>query len=386
VLLVFLIGLVVLAILGHGFLWVDVINPLHGWAGNRKLIDGLTLVCFLAFVTLPILIVFHWSALDLANSSFSEAPFYWLRIYFFLCVAWGIGRWILAGIQWRNGNNPKVLLQQRQEKSRLLGQPSKDVYRGTFSRLLAKIPGNQSHQIRVDHKRLAIPHLSKQHEGLKVAHISDFHITGRIGLEWYQAVIQQVNELQPDIIAITGDIIEKEDCWPWLADSLGKLQAPCGVYFIVGNHDFFIDADQTRQLLRDEGLLCLSGTSLETQFSQAPITLVGNERPWNSQVADLTKATGKKPLRIALMHTPDQFSWACDQQVDLALAGHTHGGQIRLPLLGPITCPSLYGTRYASGVFRRDNTILHVTRGLSGKTPLRWNCPPEIALLELVQG
>ena len=70
---------------------------------------------------------------------------------------------------------------------------------------------------------------------------------------------------------------------------------------------------------------------------------------------------------------------------DLALAGHTHGGQIQLPILGPIMSPSLHGSRYACGVFRRCDTVLHVGRGVSGETPLRWRCPPEIALLELTQ-
>ncbi len=68
---------------------------------------------------------------------------------------------------------------------------------------------------------------------------------------------------------------------------------------------------------------------------------------------------------------------------DLMLAGHNHGGQIRLPFLGPILAPSLSGVRYASGTFQRDNTVLHVSRGTGGLTPFRWNCTPEIALLAL---
>ncbi len=391
-----LISLAALATLGHGYLWMDLINPLHGWAGNRKIIDGLTILCILAFLILPLLILFHWNALDLANLSFSQSNFPWLRWlrgYFFLCVAWGVGRWALSFFHRRNSNNPKILLQHRQEVSQkvsdLVQQQSADVLHGAFPKLLAKIPGNQSLQVRVDHKRLAIPQLSEQHQGLTIAHLSDFHMTGRIGPAWFQAIAQQVNQLQPDLIAITGDILDKEVCWPWLADSLGKLRAPLGVYFIVGNHDYFIDVDHTRQLLQDQGLLCLSGTSLETDYNQAPILLLGNERPWNPTVpalpAPTSSATTDPQLRIALLHTPDQFSWACDQHAHLALAGHTHGGQIRFPLLGPVACPSIYGTRYACGLFRRQNTLLHVTRGLSGKTPLRWNCPPEIALLELVR-
>jgi predicted MPP superfamily phosphohydrolase len=67
------------------------------------------------------------------------------------------------------------------------------------------------------------------------------------------------------------------------------------------------------------------------------------------------------------------------------LAGHNHGGQIRFPLIGPLISPSKWGTRYASGVFAEGNTIMHVSRGLSGEHPYRWNCPPELAKLVLKQ-
>jgi predicted MPP superfamily phosphohydrolase len=256
--------------------------------------------------------------------------------------------------------------------------------------MFAKVPFNQVFQLTVDHKRLAIPQLSAHHEGLKIAHISDLHITGRIGPKWYEVVAEQVNQLQADVIVITGDLVEKEACWPWLAGSLGKLQAKHGVYFVLGNHDFYVDANHTRRLLQKQGLTCLSGRWIETEWNGASVILAGNERPWGPQVADLAampeKNTQQLPLKLMLLHTPDQFTWACNQEADLAFAGHTHGGQLRFPLLGPIVCPSRFGTRYACGVFRRGNTVMHVTRGISGKTPIRWNCPPEIALLELVPG
>ena len=118
--------------------------------------------------------------------------------------------------------------------------------------------------------------------------------------------------------------------------------------------------------------------------------LAGNERPWVKNVGNLSDAPRRRadhlPLRLLFLHTPDQFHWARAHDADLVLAGHTHGGQICFPLLGAVACPSLHGTRYAGGVFRRGNSVMHVTRGLSGRTPLRWLCPPEIALLELEAG
>jgi predicted MPP superfamily phosphohydrolase len=86
---------------------------------------------------------------------------------------------------------------------------------------------------------------------------------------------------------------------------------------------------------------------------------------------------------LLVSHTPDNFHWAVREGYDLVLSGHTHGGQVRLPLIGPVFAPSLHGTRYASGTFARGSTMLHVSRGVSGIHPLRWFCRPEISLLTL---
>ena len=279
------------------------------------------------------------------------------------------------------------MLDWQQETPDLGDQLGTDLLQPGKTQRLAKVPGNQFLQLTLDRKRLAIPNLPASHQGLKIAHLSDLHMTGSIGPRWFEVVAEQVNALQPDVIAITGDIVEKEACWPWLANSLGKLQAKHGVYFVLGNHDFYIDIEQTKRLLVDQGLICLSERWLEAEWNGAPVILAGNERPWAPQAADIATAPAKtaEQLRLILLHTPDEFAWACLQDANLALAGHTHGGQLRFPLLGPIACPSRFGTRYACGVFRQDDTVMHVSRGISGKTPLRWNCPPELALLELVR-
>jgi predicted MPP superfamily phosphohydrolase len=88
-------------------------------------------------------------------------------------------------------------------------------------------------------------------------------------------------------------------------------------------------------------------------------------------------------FRILLSHTPDQLSWAKEKHFDLMLAGHNHGGQIRLPYLGALITPSWYGCRYAGGLYHEPPVVLHVSRGIGGIHPIRLNCPPEIALLTL---
>jgi predicted MPP superfamily phosphohydrolase len=117
------------------------------------------------------------------------------------------------------------------------------------------------------------------------------------------------------------------------------------------------------------------------------ILIAGNESPWFPPLPDLSQAPPPRsaggPFRLLLSHSPDQIRWAQHNQFDLMLAGHTHGGQFRLPWLGPFVAPSKYGVRYASGEFYEPPTLMQVSRGLSGLQPLRLNCPPELTKVVL---
>ncbi len=378
---------VTFALIGHGYLWIAPVNRLHALPGPRWLVDLATLLCVLLFLVLPTAVLFFGTQLDLGNlSGGSWSRGYGLRGYVLLCACWGTAKLLLFNpLERRGRDNRRTLLAATQTSIDLRPHLGDQPLRGFYPRLLGLVPGNQILRLTVDQKKLVIPRLDPQLEGLVIAHLSDFHMTGRVEKRWFDLLTEEVNRREPDLIAITGDIIDSETCWSWLADSLGKLRAKHGVYFIFGNHDFYVDRMQTKQRLTDAGLVYLGGQCVETDCG-APVQLIGNERPWAPEVADFPKRpAAESPLRIALLHTPDQLDCAIEQGADLALAGHTHDGQIRIPLLGAVACPSRYGTRYAGGVFRHGDTVLHVTRGLSGKTPLRWDCPPEIALLELVR-
>lgn len=387
--LAFLICLLIFATLGHGYLWTDAVNQLHACAAPRKQIDRLTLTCLAAFLIIPAVILVRCDSVGILSVPLSMRRNDILSMYILSCGVWGIYALLRNWTYDYLRDDPRVLLTYEREFVDTQGYENTDLFRPGFASFLSNVPANQILKLAVDRKRLAIPHLSQRHEGLTIAHISDLHMTGRIGQSWYEFVVEQVNLLNADAVVITGDIVEKQDCWPWLAESLGKLRAECGVYFILGNHDYYIDTHETRRLLEDSGLVCLSDCHIERQWNGAPVQLAGNELPWGPQPTDLSSLPEKSesglPLRLVLLHSPDQLHWACENQAHLALAGHTHGGQLRFPILGPIISPSRHGIRYASGVFRRQNTVLHVTRGITGKTPLRWNCPPEISLLELVR-
>jgi uncharacterized protein len=193
--------------------------------------------------------------------------------------------------------------------------------------------------------------------------------------------------LQPDMIALTGDYADYDACIDWIPDTLGRITARYGVYYVMGNHDAFIDTRRLRETMDASGLVDLGGQWLQLPVRGESVILAGNELPWLAPAADLSRCGPSSrhggPVRIVLAHSPDQINWAKAYEVDLMLCGHTHGGQIRVPLVGAIFMPSIHGVKFDCGLFHLPPTILHVTRGVSGEQSLRWNCAPEIALLTL---
>jgi predicted MPP superfamily phosphohydrolase len=113
-----------------------------------------------------------------------------------------------------------------------------------------------------------------------------------------------------------------------------------------------------------------------------PLVVVGHEGPWFRPGPDLS-ACPPGVFRLCLSHTPDNINWARQNDIALMLAGHNHGGQVRFPVLGSVFVPSAYSRRYDCGVFHEPPTLLHVSRGLGGQQPLRYNCRPEVTLVVL---
>jgi len=256
---------------------------------------------------------------------------------------------------------------------------------GRQAKCLAAIPGNQICQLHVHRKTLRLPRLPIELDGLTIAHLSDLHMLGNLTEPFYEQVVEVTNGLEPDVICITGDILEATCCLDWIPRTLGKLRARHGKFFILGNHERYLpDAEALRVALTAAGLTDLGSRTEWLAINGAKILLAGNELPWFGFAPQVRGPQTLAPsFRILLSHSPDQLYLAQIEDFDLMLAGHTHGGQIRLPLLGALISPSWQGWRYASGVFHEPPTVMHVSRGISGKQAIRLNCPPEIAILRL---
>jgi predicted MPP superfamily phosphohydrolase len=260
---------------------------------------------------------------------------------------------------------------------------------GFKAQVLLRVPGNQVLQLAVRHKQLHLQRLPSDLDGLSIAHFSDLHITGRIGIDYFHEVVDRVESLRADLIAVTGDVIDEVGHIDWLEETLGRLTAPLGAYFVLGNHDQFSgQAALVRQALSEAGLTDLGGRWQRLDSAGGELILAGNELPWFQLSPQMDQLPPKRPsqLRVLLAHSPDQFAWARLRDFDLVLAGHTHGGQICFPLIGPIHCPSWHGVTYASGVFFEPPTVMHVSRGVSSELPIRLNCRPEVTKLVLRTG
>ena len=371
--------LLAVAALGHVIFWAAIVNRLHGLGINRRWVNGGTAACGVALATIPLTIAFlFW------RRPFDGVPFVAAWGYVTCSAAFGIFAllhrvWVTLHPERRGvvaSNHTAQVDMRKHDRARLTapGIPS----------LLARIPGNQVLNLQVHEKRLALPRMPLGRE-LRIVHVTDLHMSGRIAKEYFVEMVAAVNALQPDLILVTGDLVEREKCMDWVPDTLGALRAAAGVYFVLGNHDVRVDHRRLVQNLNDLGLIYVGGTWREAIVRDTAVVIAGNELPWFYPAVNPTELPSRDasglPLRILLAHAPDRFAWACRHDFDLILAGHNHGGQVRLPMLGAILAPSLSGTRYASGVFRRGSTVLHVSRGTGSLAPIRWNCPPEIALL-----
>jgi predicted MPP superfamily phosphohydrolase len=245
------------------------------------------------------------------------------------------------------------------------------------------IPGNEFLQLEISDREYRLPRIPQAWDGLSVLLLSDLHFIGTIERIWFERVIGIAQTMPADLVVFAGDLLDREDLVDWIPATLGQLRAPLGCYFVLGNHDSYLkNTEQIRAQLEEVGWQGVAGRAHLINHKRNPLVICGSELPWMGTQPDLSK-TPAEAFRLFLSHSPDSIGWACRHNIDLMLSGHNHGGQVRLPGFGPVYSPSMYGCHYASGAFWEPPTMLYVSRGISGKHPLRWNCLPELTRLIL---
>ena len=240
---------------------------------------------------------------------------------------------------------------------------------------------------RVQQRDIAIDGLPAAFDGFRIVQISDLHCgpfaSGPRVAGWMAAV----NRLRPDLVAVTGDLIASGDAFvPVVASALGQLRAPHGVFACMGNHDYFADGEGVARALASEGLTVLRNQGVEAPRAGARLFVAGVDDTWTGR-HDLGRALANRPPgvpAVLLAHDPALFPEAVAQGVDLTLSGHTHGGQLGLPLFSRKVNLARIITRFTTGLYREGPASLYVNRGL-GTTgpPIRLGVFPEIAVLTL---
>lgn len=245
--------------------------------------------------------------------------------------------------------------------------------------------GNNSPVItRVD---VDIKNLPPSLEGFTILHLSDLH-SRRFG-KGQQEIFSLVREEDLDMVAVTGDLIDagkrEFDAGLELVEVAGK-RAP--VYFVPGNHEKAsgLYSELKRQLLARNVQVLDDGTALDHPAGDSQVTVAGVGLDGITRF-NLQKQREKGPV-ILLSHYPGVFDGYAGRGVDLMLAGHTHGGQIRLPLIGALWVPGQgFFPKYDAGLFLKDSSYLYISRGLgTSEIDFRFLCRPEVSLLTLKRG
>lgn len=242
----------------------------------------------------------------------------------------------------------------------------------------------------VRHVSLRVPQWHAEHRDLKVAVLTDLHVGApHMGIDKLRRVVERTNNERPDVVVMLGDFViddvvggkfvEPEP----IAEALRNLRAPLGVFAVLGNHDWWNDGERVTRALRGAGVVVLENEVRRVERDGRAFWLIGIADLWTRRPdigGSLSKVDGDDPV-IIITHNPDIFP-NVPARVTLTLAGHTHGGQVNLPLIGRPVVPSDFGQRYAMGHVVEDGRHLFVSGGVGTSIiPVRFRVPPEIAIL-----
>jgi Predicted phosphohydrolases len=277
-------------------------------------------------------------------------------------------------------------------KAGLIGTGGLALYSGEIER----------HWIDVTHRDVALRGLPPDLEGMRIAQVSDIHMNDFTESFFFRRVIDRINELKPDAVFLTGDFVTSGK-WPntrahqaaWECANMTKALECRQLYAVLGNHDLAAGAKEIEAALSGNAIQVLKNSYLPIERGTGRLWLAGLDDPLSGH-PHLDEAIPKKirgilsePV-VLLCHGPDYAvdvqAHPAGQAVSLMLSGHTHGGQVRLPLFGPVVLP-IMGQKFPEGWFQLGQMRLYVNRGIGTiGVPFRLNCPPEITVFTLHAG
>ncbi|MDA3798992.1 MAG: metallophosphoesterase [Kiritimatiellae bacterium] len=217
---------------------------------------------------------------------------------------------------------------------------------------------------------------------IKIVQISDIHISDCLPMSYFENVIKQVEQEQPEIFVITGDFLDRSPHRKLLKNMLKPIGTHANL-FLCGNHDIWRESHILSQELEEMGFQNVMNKASYIQINDTSISFNGYEGPWKKR--EIVPEKGKNAdVHVCLTHTADNIFKLAKNEFDIVFSGHYHGGQWRLPFFGSVIIPSIFGRLFDGGHFMVNKTHLFVNQGIGLAHPaFRLNCPPEITVLEI---
>lgn len=249
----------------------------------------------------------------------------------------------------------------------------------------AKLAIDEANSLSLEHLEITLKRLPRKLDGFKIIHLSDIHHSPFTELAHIERAIKVANRLRPDMFVLTGDYVshDRKYIGP-VAEALGQLRARYGTYACLGNHDHWTDAELVTDRFRAEGISVLvnEGVRVKAEGSSFWLAGVDDYMVGKTDVPAALRGSYPDELKLLLAHNPTIFRQSVRLKIDLTLSGHTHGGQVKLR--DEEKKRLIRKRRLSSGLHRRYDSQIYITRGIGTVVlPVRYQCPPEISLLEL---
>lgn len=254
---------------------------------------------------------------------------------------------------------------------------------GNLSKL-AKYAIDEANSLSLERIEVKLSRLPKKADGLRIIHLSDIHHSPFTSLEHIERAVKVANRLKPDLFVLTGDYVshEREYIAP-VAKVLGELKAEFGTFACLGNHDHWTDPAHVTKQFRQAGITVLinEGFRFETRGASFWMAGVDDHMVGRTDLAAALRGSYPDEMKLLLAHNPLIFRQAVRHGVDLTFSGHTHGGQVKVRDPEKRLLPR---RKLSSGLHKRKDSQIYITRGIGTVVlPIRYQCPPEISMIEL---
>jgi predicted MPP superfamily phosphohydrolase len=249
---------------------------------------------------------------------------------------------------------------------------------------VARYAMDEANSLTLERVEIKLDRLPAKLDGFKIVHLSDIHHSPFTPIEHIERAVRISNRLKPNLFVLTGDYVSHDsDYIAPVAEALGKLSAEHGTYACLGNHDHWTDPHLITDLFRGEGISVLVNEGFRLDASGGSFWLAGVDdyMVGRTDVGAALKGSFPDEMKVLLAHNPIIFRQAARVGVDLTLSGHTHGGQVKIRDEEKRILPR---RKLSSGLHSRYDSQIYITRGIGTVVlPVRYQCPPEITLIEL---